>query len=257
MRILFLGNSWLGWQIIDWLRAGGNEIVGLVLHPPRRRKYGAEILKSANLGESCIFDGSELQQESVREAIRQLRPDIGLSVLFGYILRQEFLDLLPHGCVNVHPAFLPFNRGAYPNVWSIIEGTPAGVSIHYIDLGVDTGDIIAQSRVPIEPIDTGESLYHKLEQAAVELFKVTWPLIRTGQAPRISQHDQQGTVHHLCDVGQIDEIDLARTYTGKELIDLIRARTFSSYPSAYFRDGNRRIYVRLRLGYEDEPAKEA
>ena len=90
--------------------------------------------------------------------------------MFGYILRPNFLRLIPRGCVNVHPALLPYNRGAYPNVWSIVDGSPAGVTIHFVDEGIDTGDIIAQAQVVIEPVDTGESLYRKLERGAVALF---------------------------------------------------------------------------------------
>lgn len=252
MRILFLGNNWVGWQIVKWLKEQNEQIVGLVIHSLAKQKYADEIIESAQVNPECIFDGSRLRQPEVLEDIRNLKPDIGLSVLFGYILRPEFLNLFPSDVVNLHPAYLPYNRGAYPNVWSIVEGTPAGVTLHYIDVGIDTGDIIAQREILAEPTDTGETLYHKLEQACVELFKETWPLIRSGQAPRIPQSQEKGTYHRTHDVKQIDQIDLERTYTARELIDIIRARTFLSYPGAYFTYQERKVYLRLQLLYEEQ-----
>jgi methionyl-tRNA formyltransferase len=252
MRILYLGNNWVAWQLVSWLREQSEEIVGLVVHPMDRRRYGEEIIHSAGMDASRIFDGSRLRQPDVIEAITSLKPEVGISVLFGYILRRELLDLMPAGCVNIHLAILPYNRGAYPNVWSIVEGTPAGVTLHYVDEGVDTGDIIAQREVAVDPVDTGESLYRKLERTAVDLFKETWPLIRSGRAPRIYQSKGNGTYHSIRGVERIDEIDLDRTYTAGELINIIRARTFPPYPGAYFRRQGRKVYLRLQLLDEEQ-----
>jgi methionyl-tRNA formyltransferase len=252
MRMMFLGNNWVAWKVIQWLKEQGESIVGLIVHPLAKRKYGEEIINSTGIDPDRIFDGSQLRNPEILKAIKALRPDIGISILFGYIVTQEFLDLLPSGCVNLHPALLPYNRGAYPNVWSIVERTPAGVTLHYIDEGVDTGEIIAQHEVPVEPVDTGESLYRKLERASVNLFRETWPLLRAGQASRIPQVEQDGTYHRMNDVVQIDEIDLDRQYTARELIDVLRARTFPPYPGAFFWNGGRKVYVNLQLEYADE-----
>lgn len=252
MRILFLGNNWVGWQIVKWLKERNEEIVGLVIHPSQKRKYGDEIVGSAQVSPKNVFDGSQLHKRNVTDLIKALHPDIGLSVLFGYLLQPKFLDLFPAGVINLHPACLPYNRGTYPNVWSIVEGTPAGATLHYIDGGIDTGDIIAQLRVPIEPVDTGEMLYRKLEQACVNLFKETWPSIRSGQVPRLSQGERAGTYHQTKDVQDIDRIVLDRTYTAKGLIDVIRARTFPPYPGAYFIHAGRKVYLRLQLLYEEQ-----
>jgi methionyl-tRNA formyltransferase len=251
MRVLFFGNNWMGWRIALWLRAQGEEIVGLVLHEPERRGFGEEILRAAETAPEHIFDASTLQDPCVVERLRDLRPEIGVSALFGYVLRREVLDLPPSGCVNVHPALLPYNAGAYPNVWPIVDRTPAGVTIHFMDEGVDTGDIIAQRRVEIEPADTGETLYQRLLQQGLELFCETWPAIRSGHPPRIPQNRAGGTVHRVADVARIDEIKLDRMYTARQLIDILRARTFPPHPGAYFREGSRKIYLRLQLLSED------
>jgi len=250
MRILYLGNNWVGWQVLKWLKKQSEEIVGLVVHPPHNQKYGSEILKAADLPSSGVFDGSELHKPEVTKAIRDLAPDIALSVLFHYILKPEFLAVFPQGIVNLHPAYLPYNRGQYPNVWSIIEGTPAGVTLHYIDVKIDTGDIIAQREVPVEPVDTGEILYRKLEQASVELFQETWPLIKEGKATRMPQSGEAGTYHLTKDVESVDKIDLDRIYIARDLINILRARTFPPYKGAYFTSNGRKVYLSLQLGYD-------
>ncbi|MCK4658014.1 MAG: formyl transferase [Phycisphaerae bacterium] len=247
MRIVFLGNNWVAWQVAHWLREQGEQIVGLVIHPPGKRKYVDEIISSTRVRPAEVFDGARLGEPEILEAIKALKADIALSVLFDYILGGEFIRLFPAGVVNLHPAYLPYNRGQYPNVWSIVDRTPAGVTLHYMDEGIDTGDIIAQRQVPIEPVDTGESLYRKLEHACVELFKETWLMIRSGRVPRSPQVACEGTHHRTQDVERIDAIDLRQTYTVGELIDIIRARTFPPYPGAYFVYQGRKVYLRLEL----------
>lgn len=255
MRILLLGNNWVGWKVASWLMEQEEEIVGLVIHPHHRRKYGEEIMESAGVGPARIFDGSQLRRPETIKAISELQADIALSILFAYILQPDFIDLFPAGVINLHPSYLPYNRGVYPNVWSIVEGTPAGATLHYIDAGVDTGDIISQRRVAVEPVDTGKTLYRKLEQACVDLFKETWTLIRSRKAPRVPQ-PARGTAHRARDVEKIDRIDLDRNYTGRQLIDTLRARTFPPYPGAYFQDGERKVYLRLELLYEEDLRRE-
>jgi methionyl-tRNA formyltransferase len=253
VRILLLANNRIGFQLAEWLVAREeDDVVGLVLHPPETSRFGAELRAAVPVPEADVFDGSRLRDPEVLDRIAALKPDIALSLLFGYILKQPFIELFPAGVVNLHPALLPYNRGQYPNVWSIVEGTPSGVTIHYINEGIDTGDVVAQREVEVSPLDTGESLYRKLEAASVTLFQETWPAIRAGSAPRRPQPGG-GTSHRTADVETIDEIDLDRSYRARDLLDIIRARTFPPYRGAYFvTDAGDRVYLRLELLGEDE-----
>jgi methionyl-tRNA formyltransferase len=251
MRVLLLANNWVGWQIAKWLTGRGEDIVGLVVHPERKQKYRDEIVASIGLDQSRVFTGSSLRQPEVLAAIEALNAQLAVSIFFGYILRPEFLQLFPAGCVNLHPSLLPYNRGAHPNVWSIIDGTPAGATLHYVDAGIDTGDIIAQKKVEVEPVDTGETLYRRLERASIDLFADAWTAVRAGNPPRTPQDSAPAVCHRAQDLEALDEIDLAATYKAQDLIDLIRARTFRPYPGAYFRSQGKKIYLRLDLS--DEP----
>jgi methionyl-tRNA formyltransferase len=251
LRIVYLGNNRLGLEVLSWLRERGEEIAGLVIHPRARQKFAERMLAVAALPPERVFDGSQLRRPEIRARVRDLRPDLGLSVLFGYVLDRSFLELFPRGVLNLHPALLPYNRGAYPNVWSIVERTPAGVTLHHVDEGLDTGDIVAQQPVEVEPVDTGQTLYHKLERAAVELFRRTWPRIEAGTLARRPQRRDEGTHHGTGDVERIDRIDLDRTYTARDLIDILRARTFPPHRGAYFESGGRRVFLRLDLTYDE------
>lgn len=250
MRIVCLCNNWLGWQVLQWLGDQGQEIVGVVVHPAGEGKCLDEIRAVAARTKSIVLKDSSVNEPEGLERIRSLKADMAVSVLFRNILRKPFLDIFTKGCINLHPAYLPYNRGNYPNVWSIVEKTPAGVTLHYIDEGLDTGDILAQERVPVEMTDTGGTLYRKLELAALELFQSTWPSIETGTAPRRRQDAEPGTSHRRSDVQTIDKIDLDRMYKAEDLINILRARTFPPYHGAYFRRDGKKVYLSLELAEE-------
>jgi methionyl-tRNA formyltransferase len=256
MRIFFLGNNWLGWQTLKWLREGSDEIVGLAMHPEARLMYGNEIRKEVGNTNCLMVDGSRLKDAAVLEQVRKLEADIAVSVLFAYVVSADFIRLFRRGCINLHPALLPHNRGRFPNIWSIVEGTPAGVTLHYIDEGIDTGDVITQNEIEVEVTDTGETLYRRLESEGLQLFKAAWPSIREGTNARTRQAAGQGNYHRALDVEMIDEIDLEKSYRAEDLINLLRARTFPPYRGAYFVHEGRKIYLRLELKDEAELAGE-
>jgi len=104
----------------------------------------------------------------------------------------------------------------------------------------------------VEPVDTGKSLYAKLESCCVELFKATWPTIRNGNPPRRPQSLHEGSSHRTRDIDELDCIDLDRRTTARDLINLLRARTFPPYRGAFFVENGRRVRLRLSLEYEDD-----
>jgi methionyl-tRNA formyltransferase len=128
------------------------------------------------------------------------RHGIEFLVSFGYwpILRADVLDLLPGAAINLHISMLPWNRGSDPNLWSWLENTPKGVTIHHMDPGVDTGDIIVQREVALNPRGTFASTHSELQVAVAELFIEHWAAIRAGTAPRTPQ-PPGGTTHRRAD----------------------------------------------------------
>lgn len=117
---------------------------------------------------------------------------------YRYILKPAVLDRFSGRAINLHISFLPWNRGADPNLWSFLEDTPKGVTIHQLDTGVDTGPILAQQAVPMGPEDTLKTSYDKLSQSVEQLFCDHWPAIKAEALSPIPQ-PSGGSVHRLAD----------------------------------------------------------
>jgi methionyl-tRNA formyltransferase len=252
MRYIYLANGRVARDILRWLVDQGDRPAGVIVHSVERARLHDDILSIAALPPKDVLEGPALRTHAGLAWLSAHQPDLMLSVHFGYILKPDVLAVPRLGVINLHPGLLPYNRGAYPNVWSIIERTPAGVTLHFVDPGVDTGDIITQREVPVLPTDTGAALYARLEEAAVSLFQSAWPAIRAGAITR-SPQPPGGTSHRLADVEHIDRIDPDQVMRAGDLIDILRARTFPPYQGTYLDLGDRRIYLRLEL-IEEPPA---
>ena len=123
--------------------------------------------------------------------------DFDYVISYGYtrILKKDVIGACRRGIVNLHISYLPWNRGMHPNMWSFIEGTKKGVSIHFIDEGIDTGDILFQKEVSFtEEEDTLEKTYHRLREEIERLFVENWHNIVAGDYIRIKQTNI-GTFH--------------------------------------------------------------
>lgn len=121
-------------------------------------------------------------------------------VSYGYrhIITEDILEIFPSKIINLHISYLPWNRGADPNLWSFLEDTPKGFTIHHMDMGVDTGDIIYQEEVEMSDRETLSTSYRRLQEAMILAFKTKWPDIMAGKVDRKRQ-DGQGSYHRLAD----------------------------------------------------------
>jgi methionyl-tRNA formyltransferase len=247
MRLVLFLNNWGGWQIARWLRERNETVVGLVLHPENEERFARQIQDALDLPPERIWRAPELRTPETLTSIRALNPDIGISGWFGYVLKPELLRIFSQECINLHAAYLPLNGGWHTNVWPILDGSPAGVTIHVIDEGIDTGDIIVQRAVAVDPTETGGSLHQKLTYEMVDIFKSAWPIIRAGKHTRTPQDRSRATKHRKAELAGLDCIQLNKQYPGRELLNLLRARTYPPYPSAYFIANAQRVYVRVRF----------
>ena len=250
MKVVFFGNGALGCNILNYLIDCGEEVCAVVVHPAEKAKELPALLELAERANACVIDATSLRTDAGLDAIRLHQAEMGLSVMFGYILRPELLECFPRGCINLHPAYLPYNRGAHPNVWPIVDGTPAGVTLHEIDSGVDTGPILAQEEVEVAPEDTAETLYERLMSASFQLFEKNWQLLKSGSLKAMAQ-EGEGTIHKVAELSTLDLIDLDAPTTARQVLNQLRARTFPPYPGAYFvAEDGRKIFVRLELSPE-------
>ena len=137
--------------------------------------------------------------------VKELSPDIFVSYNYKYIISEEITTLMDGKIVNLHISFLPWNRGADPNLWSFLENTPKGVTIHLIDKDVDTGNILLQKRFELnERVETLESSYKKLHDEIQKLFIVSWTRIKNFQISHSLQLGQ-GSCHYKKDSVKIKD----------------------------------------------------
>jgi methionyl-tRNA formyltransferase len=226
MEVIFLGINDVGMRVYEWLCDRGS----------------VDVL-------------SLLTTKEQLNLVEKLQPDIVVSVGYRHILPEKILSIPERGCINLHPAYLPYNRGANPNVWSIIEDTPAGVTLHYMDDGIDTGDIIARKKVETSFNDTGKSLYQRLEQAQFELFTENWSKIESGDIDPISQ-EEVGTYHEVQDFEELCELDSDSKYTVKDLLDRLRALTFPPFNNTLVEVDGEKYYIEVNIRHEDHDRNE-
>lgn len=141
--------------------------------------------------------------------------------------------------LNLHPGLLPWNAGCHPNVWPLVDGSPAGSTLHVMEEGFDTGAIVAQEAVPTYPDDTAKSLYERLETASLLLVRRVWPVVET-IVPK--QQLGEGSYHRL---SELTSLELALEELG--VLDKLRARTYDRYGLDFIRDGQR---YRARVSIE-------
>ena len=126
------------------------------------------------------------------------RTDFVISYGYRHVLGKRLVSRFRGRLINLHISLLPWNRGADANLWSFLDDTPKGVSIHYVDEGVDTGPLLAQRELHFRADETLRSSYNKLTTAMEDLFFVTWPSIRAGQQSALAQR-AGGSLHQLTD----------------------------------------------------------
>ena len=118
-----------------------------------------------------------------------------ISYGYKYLISKEIITFIKDKIINLHISYLPFNKGYYPNLWSHIEGSPSGVSIHRIDQGIDTGDIIFRKIIKVDKeVNTFESSYEILKNEIEDLFSNKWRKIREG-AYTIIKTKENGSYH--------------------------------------------------------------
>ena len=195
MNLVFLGINEAGEEVLEWLR----------------EKEEVDVLEA-------------VEEREGLQKIKDLRPELVVSSGFEHIVPKEIIQIPEKGIVNLHPSYLPHNRGAHPYIWPLIEDTPAGVSVHFMNEGIDEGPVIARKKVEKRPDDDAESLRNRLMKKQVEIFKDNWDKILREEA--WEQNLEEGSFHLKSDLDKISDLDLEKEMTLQEAIDLLRGLTF-------------------------------
>lgn len=241
-----------GLRVAEYLRERGDEVVALYLHAPARRRLGDEIAAAAGCGPERVHEAAAVRDPEHVAQLAALAPDFLITVYWAHLISPEAIAAARRGTVNFHPALLPVNRGWFPHVWSIVDGSPTGVTLHAIDATADTGPVWAQREVPLTPYDTAGSIYARLQDEIVALFREVWPGIAAGELTPTPQDDSRAVYHERSEVDALDELRLDDVMRVGDVIDRLRARSFGSRGFAWYDVDGRRVYANLRLGRTSE-----
>lgn len=196
MKILFMGTPDFAKESLEAVYNAGYEILGVVTNPDRPKGRGMKLVASP-VKEYAISKGLKVYQpEKIRnnvefiEEIKSLDPDVICVVAYGKILPKEILDIPRLGCINVHGSLLPKYRGAAPIQWAVINGEKTtGITTMYMDVGMDSGDMILREEVEIGPDETTGEVWNKLSKIGGQLLVRTLEQVENGTAPRTPQDD--------------------------------------------------------------------
>lgn len=246
-RIVLMANDWPGVELAKYLREQKDEIVRLYLHKGKFRKFGHELIAASRCKKSQIFEATTINDINNVKTLKGLKPDFIITVYWRHLLKKNVIDCASEGRINFHPALLPINRGWYPHVYSILDGSPTGVTLHEIDENADTGAIWGQKRVPLNDYDTSFTIYNRLQKEIVKLFKELWPKIKSKKIKLIPQDTSKAVYHKKLEVEKFDKINLESVMKVEDIIKLLRARSFGNKGFAYYEKDGKRVYLNIRL----------
>lgn len=196
MKIVFMGTPDFAKESLEALYNAKYEILAVVTNPDRPKGRGMKMIASP-VKEFALEKGIKIYQpEKVRNneefisEIKALKPDVICVVAYGKILPKEILEIPSKGCINVHGSLLPKYRGAAPIQWAVLNGDKkTGVTTMYMDVGMDTGDMILKQETQIGEDETTGELWERLSKIGGDLLVKTLKEIENKTAPRIKQGD--------------------------------------------------------------------
>jgi methionyl-tRNA formyltransferase len=258
MRIVFIGAGDVGLPTLQALLKSEYLVVGVVTQPDkpvgRAQLIEPPPIKTALAGVKMpILQPPRIKERQAIEEIRALMPHVIVVAAYGQILPRDVLEIPKIACLNLHASLLPRWRGAAPIQAAIVAGDPeTGITVMYMNEGLDTGDIMLQNRTNILPTETGGSLHDRLANIASETLLAALRLLAEGNAPRIPQDNTLATYAPKLkrEDGKIDWSESADVIERK-------IRAFNPWPGAFMTiDGrNLKIFSASIADLSDEPGK--
>jgi methionyl-tRNA formyltransferase len=233
-RIIFFGTPSFALPTLRILVEGRDEVIAVVTQPDREKGRGRKVVISP-VKELALQHGLPLLQperakeEAFQESLKMLQPDLFVVAAYGQILPKSVLSIPKFGAVNVHASLLPKYRGAAPIAWAILNGEKVtGVTTMMMDEGMDTGDILLQTEIPMSHEETCENLLNRLASLGAPLLSETLEKMKAGEIHPIPQDHSKATYAPPLkkEDGYID--------WKKEAIEIDRQiRAFNPWPGAF------------------------
>ena len=255
LKVLFMGTPDFALESLKAIDEAGYPILGVVTNPDRPKGRGMKMIASP-VKEYALQRGFSVEQpEKIRnneafiQKISQMKPDVNCVVAYGKILPKSILEIPKYGCINVHGSLLPQYRGAAPIQWAVINGEKVtGVTTMYMDVGMDTGDMILKEEVAIGEEETTGELWERLSKVGGKLLVKTLEQIEKGTAKREKQGENFSVAPMLNK--SMAKIDW-ENQTAKQIKDLVRG--LNPIMGAYtFYEGKKIKFWRVKVLTEEE-----
>ena len=226
MKIVFMGTPDFARDSLSAIYDAGHEIPAVVTVPDKPKGRGMKLIP-CEVKEYAVEKNIKVYQpeklrgnKEIVDILKDINPDVICVVAYGKIIPKEILEIPKYGCVNVHPSLLPQYRGSAPIQWAILNGDKeTGVTTMYLDEGMDSGDIILQTKTPIDKDETSGELWDRLSKIGAELLVETLEKIENKTAPRIKQ-PKEFTLAPMLEKSQA-KIDW-ESKTAEEIKNLVR-----------------------------------
>ncbi|MCQ2455313.1 MAG: methionyl-tRNA formyltransferase [Clostridia bacterium] len=244
MRIVFMGTPDYSLKTLEYLVKSKHEVVGVFANPDkpvgRKQILTAPPTKVFAIENNIpVFQPKTLRDGEALKILKELDPDVIVVVAYGKILPKEILEFPKYGCINGHASILPRHRGASPIQWAIVSGDKkTGVTIMYMDEGMDTGDIIGISETDIGENETAEELFERLSDISAKTMLKVLGNIENKTAKRIKQNESEATYAPIIkkEMAHLDFNEDAETL-------FCKVKGFYSWPCAYIVLGGKRVKI--------------
>ncbi|PYG89123.1 methionyl-tRNA formyltransferase/UDP-4-amino-4-deoxy-L-arabinose formyltransferase/UDP-glucuronic acid dehydrogenase (UDP-4-keto-hexauronic acid decarboxylating) [Ruminiclostridium sufflavum DSM 19573] len=238
MRMVFMGGHKLGKDTLQYLIDKRKDIIAVVTNIENDWYTGVDEVAEKN--GLLLYKNVDVNSESFINEITALKPDLIVVVNFQQILKEQLINIPQRGCINTHAALLPKYRGRAPLNWAVIHGErQVGVTVHYIEKGIDTGDIIIQKSIDIGDEEYIDSVLEKVKDVYPTVVNNAVNLIQSGDFVRIKQDLSKGNYFgkRTPEDGQINWNN-----NTKDIFNLIRAIS-KPYPGAFSFCNNSRLII--------------
>lgn len=247
MKYGFAGDRQISCNLLEYLIEKGYKPSILMVSIGNNESHAETLKQISNLPEEYIIYGNDFKKKNNLQKLEELQLDYIIGVHFPYIIPIEVLSIPSIGFLNLHPAYLPYNKGWHTPSWAILEGTPYGATLHFMSENLDEGDIIHQKELRVANTDTANSLYQKVLQLEEDVFKEALSDLVNLKPKQIKQTDK-GTSHNKKDLQKMKKMNLEDNYTIREVLDIIRALTTNKNSElAYFEEDGKKIGVKLEF----------
>lgn len=244
MKYGFAGNRDIALSLLKFLVEKGYKPSFLIINSNDSEEYNEKLINISQLDSGNIFC---IKGNLDIKYLIKYDVDYIFGIHFPYIIKNELLDLPKIGFLNLHPAYLPYNKGWHTPSWAILDDTLYGATLHFMSEEIDEGDIISQQELEILPTHTANSLYKDVLQLEEDVFKKALPKLISLRPTRYKQNSS-GTSHNRKDLSKLQEINLDKDVNPRQLIDKLRALTTNDIEeAAYFIEDGKKYRINIEI----------